>query len=51
LVDVAEDANGITACFADGSTADADILIGADGSAPPSARSSIRRHRSRIMPA
>jgi 2-polyprenyl-6-methoxyphenol hydroxylase-like FAD-dependent oxidoreductase len=31
LVDVAEHANGITACFADGSSADADILIGADG--------------------
>lgn len=31
LVDVAEHADGITACFADGSSADADVLIGADG--------------------
>ncbi|WP_040775140.1 FAD-dependent oxidoreductase [Nocardia pneumoniae] len=31
LVDVREDASGITAVFADGSTATADVLIGADG--------------------
>lgn len=31
LVDVEEDADGVTAIFADGSTATADVLIGADG--------------------
>ncbi|MGY1943770.1 FAD-dependent oxidoreductase [Nocardia asiatica] len=31
LVDVQEDASGVTARFADGSTATADVLVGADG--------------------
>jgi FAD-dependent urate hydroxylase len=31
LIDVAENADGITACFADGSSTEADVLIGADG--------------------
>jgi FAD-dependent urate hydroxylase len=31
LAGVTEHANGISACFADGSRADADVLIGADG--------------------
>ena len=38
LVDVTERADGVTALFADGSTATADILIGADG-----VRSTVRR--------
>lgn len=31
LARVEQDANGVRACFADGSTADADLLVGADG--------------------